>query len=66
MASETEKAMFTEDEVRRREFPKPEAGDPVGSIPLSQMDLPHHSGIDPTKEDERDTREEAEEATESS
>ena len=58
MATATEQAMYTDEEIRRREFPKPKPGGPVGSIPLSKMDLPHHAGVDPSNKDDRSPKEE--------
>ncbi len=58
MADETEQAMYTDEEVRARQFPKPEPGGAVGSIPLSKTELPHHGGVDPEKEDDRSRKEE--------
>jgi len=63
MATATEQAMYTDEEVRARQFPKPKPGGPVGAIPLSQMELPHHAGVDPkNKDDDRGRKEEPDES----
>ena len=69
MANATEQeqaARMTEDAAKSRQFPKPTGSDPVGSIPLSKQDLPHHAGVDPSVPDDRDRPETGEESAETS
>lgn len=51
MATATEQAMYTDEQVRRRVFPKPNPGGPVGSIPLADTNVPHHAAVDPKRKD---------------
>ena len=64
MATEQEQAArMTEEAAKSRKFPEPTPGGPVGEIPLSKQDLPHHFGADPTVPDDRHPDEEESDET---
>jgi hypothetical protein len=54
---------MTEEAAKSRKFPEPTPGGPVGEIPLSKQDLPHHFGADPTVPDDRHPDEEESDET---